>query len=94
MTAVERDVAISFRDVAAGYADRAVWQHVNVEVRRGEFVAVLGPNGVGKSTFVRMLLGLATPITGEVRVLGGVPGSANARIGYLPQRRNFDATGA
>lgn len=92
MTAVERDVAISFRDVAAGYADRAIWQHVNVEVRRGEFVAVLGPNGVGKSTFVRMVLGLATPITGEVRVLGGAPGSANARIGYLPQRRNFDAS--
>lgn len=85
-------LAIRFRDVAAGWSEHPIWQHVNVDVRAGEFVAVLGPNGVGKSTFVKVVLGLASPLTGEVRVLGEPPGEANKRIGYLPQRRNFDAS--
>jgi zinc/manganese transport system ATP-binding protein len=62
-----------------------------VEVFPGEFVAVLGPNGSGKSTFIKVILGLMAPSAGELRVLGEPPGRANKRIGYLPQRRNFDA---
>ena len=84
--------AIRFRGVAAGWHDHAIWEHVDVEVRPGEFVAVLGPNGVGKSTFVKIVLGLVAPTAGEVRVLGSAPGAANGRIGYVPQRRNFDAS--
>jgi zinc/manganese transport system ATP-binding protein len=70
---------------------RTVWSGVDVTVRAGEFVAVLGPNGVGKSTFLQVVLGLIPPASGEVRVLGGAPGSVNRRIGYLPQRHAFDA---
>jgi zinc/manganese transport system ATP-binding protein len=56
----------------------------------GEFVAVLGPNGVGKSTLVKVLLGVLAPAAGEIRVLGERPGRAGHRVGYLPQRRSFD----
>ena len=70
---------------------RTVWSKVDVTVNAGEFVAVLGPNGVGKSTFLQVVLGLIAPAVGEVRVLGGAPGQANRRIGYLPQRHAFDA---
>lgn len=70
---------------------RVVWSGVDVTVRAGEFVAVLGPNGVGKSTFLQVVLGLITPAAGEVTVLGGPPGQSNRRIGYLPQRHAFDA---
>jgi zinc/manganese transport system ATP-binding protein len=51
---------------------------------------VLGPNGVGKSTLLNAILGTIQLTAGEVRVLGRPPGEANARIGYLPQRRSFD----
>jgi zinc/manganese transport system ATP-binding protein len=60
-------------------------------VAPGEFVSVLGPNGVGKSTLVKAILGLL-PATGDLRVLGARPGEANHRVGYLPQRRSFDAS--
>jgi zinc/manganese transport system ATP-binding protein len=71
---------------------RTLWREVDVCVAAGEFVAVLGPNGVGKSTLVKVILGLLPAAVGEVRVLGGRPGRANHRVGYLPQRRSFDAT--
>ncbi|MFJ9444976.1 ATP-binding cassette domain-containing protein [Kitasatospora sp. NPDC101235] len=53
---------------------------------------MLGPNGVGKSTLVKVLLGILPAAVGEVRVLGAAPGERNAAVGYLPQRRNFDAS--
>ncbi len=78
----------------AGAAARAggapLWSGVDLTLRPGEFLAVLGPNGAGKSTLVKILLGLVPASGGTVRVLGGSPGRANNRIGYLPQRRSFD----
>jgi zinc/manganese transport system ATP-binding protein len=57
----------------------------------GELVAVLGPNGAGKSTLLRALLGLLRPTSGRIEVLGGAPGTRNARIGYVPQFRTIEA---
>lgn len=82
---------VTLQHASAGVGGRAVWSDVSLTVRAGEFVAVLGPNGVGKSTLLRAMLGLQ-PVTGEVRVLGDRPGRHNDRIGYLPQRRAFDAS--
>jgi zinc/manganese transport system ATP-binding protein len=62
-----------------------------IEGPHGEFVAVMGPNGVGKSTLLKAVLGLLPVTSGEIVVLGGKPGRRNERIGYLPQRRAFDA---
>jgi zinc/manganese transport system ATP-binding protein len=73
-------------------AGRTLWSGVDLRVGAGEFVAVLGPNGVGKSTMVKVVLGVLPPAAGEVRVLGARPGQANSRVGYLPQRRSFDAS--
>ena len=86
------DSVISLRDAAATVGSRQLWNHVTVDVAAGEFVAVLGPNGVGKSTLVRVLLGLHPAAAGSVRVLGEAAGQHNAEIGYLPQRRNFDSS--
>lgn len=69
---------------------RRIWSEVSLQVAVGEFVAILGPNGVGKSTLLKVVLGLIPTRAGQVRVLGGRPGQHNARIGYLPQRRAFD----
>jgi zinc/manganese transport system ATP-binding protein len=69
---------------------RTIWADVSLRIAAGEFVAILGPNGVGKSTLLKVVLGLIPTSHGQVRVLGGRPGQHNARIGYLPQRRAFD----
>ncbi len=76
---------------AARAGNRTLWSGVDLTVRPAEFFAVLGPNGAGKSTLVKILLGLTPASAGTVRVLGGPPGHANNRIGYLPQRRSFDS---
>jgi zinc/manganese transport system ATP-binding protein len=83
---------VSLRGAAVRVGGRALWSGVDLEVGAGEFVAVLGPNGVGKSTLVKVLLGILPVAAGEVRVLGARPGQAGARVGYLPQRRSFDAS--
>ncbi|MDQ2754756.1 MAG: ATP-binding cassette domain-containing protein, partial [Actinomycetota bacterium] len=82
--------ALVARDAAATIGGRMVWRHVDLEVGRGEFVAILGPNGVGKSTLVKAALGLLPLSAGSLEVLGHPPGVASRHIGYLPQRRNFD----
>lgn len=83
---------VSLRGAAVRADGRTLWSGVDLEVGAGQFVAVLGPNGVGKSTLVKVLLGVTSPAAGEVRVLGGRPGQAGQRVGYLPQRRSFDAS--
>ncbi len=82
--------AVRFDQAAVQIGGRTIWSDVNLEVAQGEFLAVLGPNGVGKSTLVKSALGLVALAAGSVTVLGR-PGQAGRQIGYLPQRRNFDA---
>jgi zinc/manganese transport system ATP-binding protein len=81
---------VILRNAAAERAGRRLWSGLDLTVAAGEFVAVLGPNGVGKSTLVQVILGALTLAEGEIRVLGEPAGRANERIGYLPQRRSFD----
>ncbi|MFG2848420.1 metal ABC transporter ATP-binding protein [Kitasatospora sp. NPDC048296] len=83
---------LSLRGAAVRVGGRNLWSGVELTVGAGEFTAVLGPNGVGKSTLVKVLLGVLPAAAGEVRVLGAAPGERNAEVGYLPQRRNFDAS--
>ncbi len=68
-----------------------MWSDLSLEVATGEFVAILGPNGVGKSTLVKAALGLLPVSAGTVTVLGRSPGQSGREIGYLPQRRSFEA---
>jgi zinc/manganese transport system ATP-binding protein len=68
-----------------------VLRSVDLTVGRGEFVAVLGPNGAGKSTLIKAILGGLPTTAGTVTVLGRPAGDDNGGVGYLPQRRNFDA---
>jgi zinc/manganese transport system ATP-binding protein len=70
---------------------RVIWDHVDLAVRAGEFAAILGPNGAGKTTLLRVLLGELRLSAGTVSVLGDPVGGHNRAIGYLPQRRHFDA---
>ena len=84
-----REPVVVLRDAAVRRGNRLIWQGVNAELQAGEFVAILGPNGVGKSTLIQVILGLLPLAAGEVSVLGTAPGHSNQNIGYLPQRRSF-----
>jgi zinc/manganese transport system ATP-binding protein len=90
-TAPGDGAAIRLQGAAARRGSRVVWSGVDLRIGEGEFVAVLGPNGAGKSTLLDVLLGLLPPSEGTVSVLGRPPRAARAEVGYLPQRRSFDA---
>jgi zinc transport system ATP-binding protein len=85
------DVAavVELEGVSFGYrAGVLVLDDVSLRVDAGEFVAIAGPNGGGKTTLLRLVLGLERPTAGSVLVFGQAGGKsvAGARIGYLPQR--------
>nr|WP_260190393.1 ABC transporter ATP-binding protein [Actinophytocola gossypii] len=81
---------VSLRDATLGYGRRVLWSGLNLDVAPGEFVAVLGPNGSGKTSLLRVLLGLQPVTSGSVRVVGESPGRGNRRIGYVPQQRAME----
>lgn len=73
--------------VTQTYGPVTALHDLNLEVRTGELTALLGPNGAGKTTAISLMLGLARPTSGTVRVLGGDPRHAavRARVGAMPQ---------
>ncbi|HEX6354549.1 ABC transporter ATP-binding protein [Actinophytocola sp.] len=82
---------MSLRDATLGYGDRVLWSGLNLDIESGEFIAVLGPNGSGKTSLLRILLGLTSLSSGTARIVGETPGRGNQRIGYIPQQRAIDA---
>ncbi|MBO9606960.1 MAG: metal ABC transporter ATP-binding protein [Paenibacillaceae bacterium] len=71
----------SMKEVTFGYGDVPCLEEVNLEIRRGEFVAITGPNGASKSTLLKLQLGLLRPWKGNVRLAAGKA----AGVGYVPQ---------
>jgi zinc/manganese transport system ATP-binding protein len=86
------DEVILARGASVRYGDRVVWSGVDLSIGPGTFTAVLGPNGTGKSTLLKVLLGLQPLADGTVSVLGAPAGAERRRIGYVPQRSGFDPT--
>ncbi|CAM5608589.1 ABC transporter ATP-binding protein OS=Streptomyces aurantiogriseus OX=66870 GN=GCM10010251_26490 PE=4 SV=1 [Streptomyces aurantiogriseus] len=82
---------ISLRGAALSYGERVLWQDLDLDVRPGEFLAVLGPNGSGKTSFVRALLGQRQLSAGTLTVLGRPPRKGSRHIGYVPQQATLSA---
>jgi zinc/manganese transport system ATP-binding protein len=91
-SAAGRPPLVEVRQAAVALGGREIWTHVDATIGAGEFVVILGPNGVGKSTLIKAMLGLIPLAAGSVRLLGRSPHAARHEVGYLPQRRSFDAS--
>jgi zinc transport system ATP-binding protein len=70
--------------------ERLILDSVDLNVRKGDFYAIIGPNGGGKTTLLKIILGLLEPTGGTVRVFGTTPREGRGKIGYVPQYRTFD----
>ena len=79
----KEDCLVSCVDAGLGYENRAIIEHLDFSVHRGEYICVVGENGSGKSTLIRTLLGLLKPVSGKVELAPSLHGGA---IGYLPQQ--------
>jgi zinc transport system ATP-binding protein len=88
---VSTRAALEFSGVCFAYDREEVLHNVDLSVPERSLVAVVGPNGGGKTTLVRLALGLLKPQRGTVRVFGDAPESRRQRIGYVPQHLAFDA---
>ena len=82
--------AIEISDLWFSYEARPVLRGVNVRINPGEQVCMVGPNGGGKTTLLKLILGLLKPDRGQVRVFGGTPGEGRRHVGYTPQHAAFD----
>jgi zinc transport system ATP-binding protein len=76
---------VEIRNVCFSYNDHEVLQEVNLDIPHGDFIAMIGPNGGGKTTLLKLILGLLRPDQGSVRVLGMPAKKASHLIGYVPQ---------
>jgi zinc transport system ATP-binding protein len=81
---------IRFEGVWVEYDGRPVLEDIDLTVRERDFLGIIGPNGGGKTTLLRVLLGLVSPARGRVTVLGRTPNEARRFVGYVPQRVEFD----
>ncbi|MGW1093472.1 metal ABC transporter ATP-binding protein [Streptomyces sp. NPDC002596] len=82
---------IGLRGAALAYGDRVLWRDLDLDVRPGEFLAVMGPNGSGKTSLLRVILGRQQLTSGSLTVLGRSPRSGNRHIGYVPQQMSLPA---
>ena len=85
-----RPVAVRFDGVSFSYGSSAILDDVSFHIHEGEFAALIGPNGSGKTTILRLLLGLAQPASGHIDVLGSPPQTARDSVGYVPQNSAYD----
>ncbi|MDG4820495.1 ABC transporter ATP-binding protein [Asanoa sp. WMMD1127] len=81
---------LEFENAGLSFGSRRLWADLSLRVELGEFVAVLGANGSGKTSLVRAILGLTRLSTGRIRVSGGPPRRGAEDIGYVPQQRRID----
>lgn len=87
---MKKDTAIHFEDVTFYYDGAAALKNASFNIADGEFAAIIGPNGGGKTTMLKLMLGLLEAQRGKVRVLGESPVSARTRVGYMPQNPHLD----
>jgi len=88
---VTEEPAIAMKNVSFSYGGLSVLEDVDLTVEPRRFVSVVGPNGGGKTTLLRLILGLVKPDVGCVRVLGTSPTEARPRVGYVPQSAELDS---
>jgi len=81
---------IEVRDLWFSFNGNPVLEGVNLEIYPGDFMAIIGPNGGGKTTLLKLMIGLLKPDRGSVRLLGHPPREVAQRIGYVPQELGPD----
>ncbi len=82
------NIAVYLTNVSVGYGNIKVLDKVNLKVVKGSFTAIIGPNGGGKTTILKLMLGLLEPWSGHVKIFGKEPQYNRQLIGYVPQAVN------
>lgn len=81
---------IEISNVDIYYDHVSILSNINLKVKEKEFLAILGPNGGGKSTLLKLILSLKKPSNGDITILGKHPRKSRKLVGYVPQFTKFD----
>jgi len=81
---------VKLQNIRVSYGSVLALEDVTLSIFQHDFLGIIGPNGGGKSTMLKVLLGLVKPDSGSVSVFGKTPEQARSRIGYVSQRPSFD----
>jgi len=87
---MNQEAIISIDNVSFSFDGPLVLDHVSLAVMKGEFLGIVGPNGGGKSTLLKLIMGLLESDSGRVAVLGKSPKRGRSAIGYVPQYAAFE----
>lgn len=82
--------AIAFENVSFSYGESSILSAVNLEIEEYSFMYIVGPNGGGKTTLLRLILGLLKPTEGTITLFGNLPHLHQSQIGYVPQHIQYD----
>ena len=87
---MKKNIAIQLKNISAGYDNEIIIENINSNIYDGDFFGIIGPNGGGKSTLLKIILGLLNPYKGSIKVYGKSPKIARKNIGYVPQYSEYD----
>lgn len=82
---MENDIVAELKDVSIGYDNKSIIDNISMQIKRGNLIGFVGPNGGGKTTLVKTLLGLIQPVKGSLTYTEGI------KFGYVPQNMSFDS---
>ena len=84
------EAVVELEGVWFSFNGRTILRDVDLTVKRGDFMGMIGPNGGGKTTLIKLMLGLLRPVKGRIRILGRPPRKASHRVGYVPQNTHIN----
>jgi zinc transport system ATP-binding protein len=87
---LENDTAIDVSNLSFQIGSTLILEKVTFHVKNGELLGIFGPNGGGKTTLLKLLLGFLKPTSGSIKIIGSSPEQARRHIGYVPQITRFD----
>jgi zinc transport system ATP-binding protein len=87
---LDNNTVIELKNIYFSYAGVLVLEDVDMVIKEKDFMSIIGPNGGGKTTLLKIILGLLEPDKGTVRVFGNPPKKVRKCLGYLPQHITFD----
>lgn len=84
------DMVVTLENVSFAYQDVSVLKNATFQVEAGEFIGIIGPNGGGKTTLLKLIMGFLSPTSGTVRIFGHSPKNVLQRMAYVPQTTRYD----
>lgn len=81
---------IEVKNVSFAYQESKILQKISFEISQGEFIGIIGPNGGGKTTLLKLLMGFLDPMEGSIQILGMQPSKTQTQLAYVPQVLRYD----